>query len=203
MVGRNFALFTINEIPLLTRLSRFQSAMKTRRQSTKSDHPLKVETAKTKTKRSKSLLVKKLPSLAESVHIRTADPWYNIFTKGDIEYNAYMATEWGFEKRGDNLLFENLSLEGAQSGLSWLTILRKREAYRRVFHGFEINKVANMTPSDVDAIVQTTGEPRDLVVRHRGKIEAVINNAQKIIQLRESEGDGAFDKFIWSFVACR
>ena len=134
---------------------------------------------------------------------RPDDPWYRIFTRGDDEYDRYMATEWGFEKRGDVPLFEKMSLEGAQSGLSWLTILRKRDAYRRTFHKFDISKVAKMTQKDVEAIVATsTDDPRDMVVRHRGKIEAVINNAKCIEELRKETGqkDAALDKFLWSFV---
>lgn len=124
--------------------------------------------------------------------------WYNVFTKGDADYNRYMATEWGFEKRGDQALFEKQSLEAAQSGLSWLTILRKREAYRRTFHSFEIAKVAAM--NNVYEILAQDMEPRDMVVRHRGKIEAVINNAQRILELQAADGEGAFDRLLWSFV---
>ena len=153
-------------------------------------------------------------------------PWYRMFTKGDEEYDTYMATEWGYEKRGDVALFEKISLEGAQSGLSWLTILRKRDAYREVFHNFDINKVAAMTDDDVERIVNMQNDDnRKLVVRHRGKIEAVINNARCIQlmyeeqddeqgKLRKKKGktldigknkkstdDGTlFDEFLWSFV---
>ncbi len=97
-----------------------------------------------------------------------------------------------------------MSLEGAQSGLSWLTILRKRDAYRRVFHGFDIDKVAAMTTSDIDRILaeEDKANPRNLVVRHRGKIESVINNAQCIQRLVMENPDKAdvFDEFLWSFV---
>jgi DNA-3-methyladenine glycosylase I len=144
-------------------------------------------------------------------------PWYNVFTKGDAEYNRYMAREWGIEKRGDVALFEKLSLEGAQSGLSWLTILRKRDAYRRVFHGFDIDRVAAMSERDVEAILsESSSDSRQIVVRHRGKIEAVINNAQRIQRMlrdhresnerRDGKADrgvnkhGVFDQFLWSFV---
>jgi DNA-3-methyladenine glycosylase I len=133
-------------------------------------------------------------------------PWYTIFTKNDEQYNRYMEEEWGTEKRGDVPLFEKLSLEGAQSGLSWLTILRKREAYRRVFHGFDIQKVAAMTGRDVQAILdETSDDSTHIVVRHRGKIESVINNAKCILKMREEQQDdeasyGVFDKFLWSFV---
>lgn len=98
-------------------------------------------------------------------------------------------------------MFEKISLEGAQSGLSWLTVLRKRDAYRRVFYDFDIDRVATMTPADVDRIVQEEDKnnPRNLVVRHRGKIEAVISNA-KYIQEMKTGGDCSFDEFLWSFV---
>jgi DNA-3-methyladenine glycosylase I len=133
-------------------------------------------------------------------------PWYAIFTKNDEQYNRYMEEEWGTEKRGDVPLFEKLSLEGAQSGLSWLTILRKRVAYRRVFHGFDIQKVSAMTERDVQAILdETSDDSTQIVVRHRGKIESVINNAKCILKMRDEQQDdeashGVFDKFLWSFV---
>jgi DNA-3-methyladenine glycosylase I len=134
--------------------------------------------------------------------------WYNMFTKGDIEYNQYMASEWGIEKRGDVALFEKLSLEGAQSGLSWLTVLRKRDAYRRVFHQFDIDKVAAMTNTDVQAILDEKSEDsRQMVVRHRGKIESVINNAKCIQKMQQEDlpdhKHNAFDTYMWSFVENR
>lgn len=102
-------------------------------------------------------------------------------------------------------MFEKMSLEGAQSGLSWLTILRKREAYRRVFHGFQVDKVAAMTPKDVDDILaeEDKTNPRNIIVRHRGKIESVINNArciQKLVQDHPNHPDDIWDEFLWSFV---
>jgi DNA-3-methyladenine glycosylase I len=133
-------------------------------------------------------------------------PWYYFFTKGDAEYESYMAKEWGYEKRGDAALFEKLSLEGAQSGLSWRTILHKREAYRTTFHHFEPGTVATMTDDDVERILaQPTDSPRDVVVRHRGKIQSVIHNAKCLLEMRaEKESDTetteVFDHFLWSFV---
>jgi DNA-3-methyladenine glycosylase I len=133
-------------------------------------------------------------------------PWYLFFTKGDEMYERYMADEWGFEKHGDEALFEKLSLEGAQSGLSWLTILRKRQAYRDTFHNFDPVKVAAMTPADVDRILsEAPDDSRKVVVRHRGKLESVINNAKCILEMRAEETDaasdfGVFDHFMWSFV---
>ena len=77
-------------------------------------------------------------------------PWYHCYTKGDVSYNRYMENEWGKPTFDDKKLFESLTLEGAQAGLSWATILVKREAYRRAFHNFDIQRVAEMTSSDVD-----------------------------------------------------
>jgi hypothetical protein len=112
----------------------------------------------------------------------TSGPWYHVFTKGNADYEDYMASEWGFEKRGDVALFENLSLEGAQSGLSWLTILRKREKYRRTFQRFDPVKVASMDTADVELIISETGS--ETIVRHRGKIQSVINNAQCVLDMQ-------------------
>lgn len=125
------------------------------------------------------------------------DPWYTIFTNNDPEYNAYMRDEWGHELHGEDHLFERLTLEGAQSGLSWRTILKKRQAYRRTFHNFDVAKVARMTKADVERIVNAENEdPTQLVVRHRGKIESVIQNA-KCIQEMEDE---SLDDFFWNYV---
>mmetsp|Transcript_5366 Transcript_5366/g.7893 ORF Transcript_5366/g.7893 Transcript_5366/m.7893 type:complete len:238 (-) Transcript_5366:182-895(-) len=129
-------------------------------------------------------------------------PWFiNAFGgKMDETYIKYMSEEWGFEKRGDVPLFEKLCLEGAQSGLSWHTILKKRENYRQAFHGFDIDKCAAMTETHVSKLMQDTG-----IVRHRGKIESVINNAKCIKALYEEENvdegtHGKFDALIWNFV---
>lgn len=116
------------------------------------------------------------------------------------EYFRYMSEEWGFEKRGDVPLFEKLCLEGAQAGLSWSTILAKRENYREAFHGFDIGKCAEMSDEELDAIVNGDGG----VIRHRGKIEAVRNNARCVLDLaRDGEEEpeyGWFDDFIWKYV---
>ena len=136
-----------------------------------------------------------------------ARAWYETLYSGAMsdEYKAYMANEWGFEKRGDQPLFEKLSLEGAQAGLSWATILSKREGYRSAFHGFEIGKVAAMTTKDVDHLLSSDSAT---IIRHRGKIESVINNAkciQALIAKAEADGvptptHGHFDALIWKFV---
>jgi DNA-3-methyladenine glycosylase I len=108
------------------------------------------------------------------------------------EYGAYHDTEWGFPVDDDIRLFEKLSLEGFQSGLSWLTILRKREGFRKAFKGFDPNKVARFSETDVERLLGDAS-----IIRHRGKIEAVINNAQRMTELRDSEGSLA--AYVWQF----
>jgi DNA-3-methyladenine glycosylase I len=108
------------------------------------------------------------------------------------EYRPYHDTEWGFPVAEDRRLFEKLSLEGFQAGLSWLTILRKREAFRRAFANFEFERVARFGPQDVARLL---ADPS--IVRHRGKIEAVINNAGRAVELVEAEGSLA--AYVWRF----
>jgi DNA-3-methyladenine glycosylase I len=108
------------------------------------------------------------------------------------EYYAYHDTEWGFPVGDDVRLFEKLSLEGFQAGLSWLTILRKRDAFRQAFAGFELERVARFTERDVDRLLADAR-----IVRHRGKIEAVINNARRAVELAQAEGSIA--RHIWRF----
>ena len=108
------------------------------------------------------------------------------------EFFEYHDTEWGFPVGDDRRLFEKLSLEGFQSGLSWRTILAKRENFRAAFHGFDIERVARFGARDVTRLLGDQG-----IVRHRGKIEAVINNAQRARELIEREGSLA--SFIWSY----
>jgi DNA-3-methyladenine glycosylase I len=107
----------------------------------------------------------------------------------DQIYIDYHDTEWGSPITGEDAMFERMSLEGFQAGLSWLTILKRREGFRSAFHGFEISKVAKMTEKDVERLLQDEG-----IIRHRGKIEAVINNA-KIAQ----ELAGGIEAFVRSF----
>ena len=109
-----------------------------------------------------------------------------------LEYRAYHDTEWGFPVGDDVRLFEKLSLEGFQAGLSWLTILRKREAFRQAFAGFEFERIARFGERDVARLLADAG-----VVRHRGKIEAVINNARRAVELVELEGSLAH--YVWRF----
>lgn len=108
------------------------------------------------------------------------------------EYITYHDTEWGFPVNDDQRLFEKLSLEGFQSGLSWRTILMKRENFRKAFRNFDINKVARFNTNDVERLLQDAG-----IVRHRGKIEAVINNARQAKKLIKSEGSLA--NYFWSY----
>lgn len=137
----------------------------------------------------------------------TTPPWYVHFTNNNEEYNRYMREEWGFEEKytTDRDMFEKLCLEGAQAGLSWRTILEKREAYRRTFHQFDLYRVSKMTNDDVESIInssKTTKSPKkdnNVVVRHRGKIESVIHNAQCVLKLVETENT-SFHHFLWSFV---
>jgi DNA-3-methyladenine glycosylase I len=111
---------------------------------------------------------------------------------GSPEYRAYHDTEWGYPVADDVRLFEKLSLEGFQAGLSWLTILRKREAFRRAFAGFALEPVASFGEPDVVRLLGDAG-----IVRHRGKIEAVINNARRALELVEAEGSLA--AYVWRF----
>jgi DNA-3-methyladenine glycosylase I len=108
------------------------------------------------------------------------------------EFLDYHDTEWGFPVSDDQRLFEKLSLEGFQSGLSWRTILAKRENFRTAFHAFDIDRIARFNQRDIDRLLQDEG-----IVRHRGKIEAVINNAQRALELVEREGSLA--AFVWRY----
>jgi DNA-3-methyladenine glycosylase I len=101
----------------------------------------------------------------------------------DPLYVAYHDHEWGFPVGDDRRLFEKLCLEGFQAGLSWLTILRKRESFREAFHGFEIERVARMNERDVLRLLGNAG-----IVRHRGKIESAINNAKRARELADEHG---------------
>jgi DNA-3-methyladenine glycosylase I len=114
-------------------------------------------------------------------------PW------GDLPaLREYHDTEWGVPVRGESALFERLCLEGFQAGLSWLTILNKRDRYREVFHGFDVDRVAAMTDDDVERLMTDTG-----IVRNRAKIEAARRNARATIELRE---DGGLEAYVAQFV---
>ncbi len=108
------------------------------------------------------------------------------------EFFAYHDSEWGFPVDDDRRLFEKICLEGFQSGLSWRTILAKRENFRSAFHDFDFNKVARFDKGDVERLLNDKG-----IVRHRGKIEAVINNAKRAQELVEQEGSLA--AFFWRY----
>ena len=108
------------------------------------------------------------------------------------EFIDYHDSEWGYPVDNDIRLFEKISLEGFQSGLSWRTILAKRENFRAAFHHFDFNKVARFTSRDVERLLKNEG-----IVRHKGKIEAVINNAKRAQELVKQEGSLA--AYIWRF----
>lgn len=111
----------------------------------------------------------------------------------DPLYVAYHDDEWGVPVHDDRHLFEMLILEGAQAGLSWLTILRKRENYRKAFHGFDVERVAAYTDDDVRRLLADPG-----IVRNRLKIEAAIRNARGVLKIREEFG--SLDAFVWRYV---
>ncbi len=108
------------------------------------------------------------------------------------DYIEYHDSEWGRPVTDDNRLFEKLCLEGFQSGLSWLTVLRKRPQFRKQFRDFDIAKVARMTPADVDRLLQDPG-----IIRHRGKIDSTINNARRALEIVNEFGTLA--AYIWQF----
>lgn len=108
-------------------------------------------------------------------------------------YVPYHDTEWGVPVHDDRVQFEFLTLESAQAGLSWSTILNKREGYRRAFAGFDPEKVAKFTPARVKALLKDPG-----IVRNRLKVNAAVNNARLFLEVRKEFG--SFSKYIWSFV---
>ena len=110
----------------------------------------------------------------------------------DPGYRAYHDDEWGIPVTDDVRLYEKLTLEGFQAGLSWLTILRKRESFRRAFAGFDFRRIARFGPRDVDRLLGDAS-----IVRHRGKIESAINNAQRAEELVDEAGSLA--AFVWRF----
>ncbi len=117
-------------------------------------------------------------------------PWAISAAGGEL-YLDYHDTEWGRPLRGDQALFERLSLEAFQSGLSWLTILRKREAFRRAFDGFAPDAVAGYGEDDVRRLLDDAG-----IVRNRAKIRACIDNAARVVRLR---AEGGLSELLWSF----
>lgn len=110
------------------------------------------------------------------------------------DYRAYHDTEWGLPVHGDDALFERMSLEAFQSGLSWITILRRRPGFRAAFAGFHIAKVARFTDADAERLLTDPG-----IIRNRAKIAATINNAKVAAEL----APGELDDLIWSFAPAR
>jgi DNA-3-methyladenine glycosylase I len=111
----------------------------------------------------------------------------------DPLYVRYHDDEWGVPVHDDRTLFEFLTLEAAQAGLSWITILRKREGYRRAFAGFDAAKVARFTPAKIEKLLLDPS-----IVRNRLKVEAAVNNARRFLAVQEEFG--SFDAYIWRFV---
>lgn len=117
-------------------------------------------------------------------------PWLDISKPDYVDYHDH---EWGVPVYDDQLLFEFLTLESAQAGLSWYTILKKREGYRRAFHGFDVNKVAMMDEQDIERLMTD-----DSIIRNRLKITATINNAKRFIEIQQEFG--SFSNYQWQFV---
>ncbi|GAA0505499.1 DNA-3-methyladenine glycosylase I [Tatumella terrea] len=113
----------------------------------------------------------------------THDPLY-------IDYHDH---EWGIPQKDPQILFEMLCLEGQQAGLSWITVLKKRQAYRQIFSGFSAPAMAALTSADIDLLQQNPA-----IIRHRGKIEALVSNANALLAM-EQQGE-CFSDFVWSFV---
>ncbi len=114
----------------------------------------------------------------------------------DPLYCAYHDEEWGVPLHDDRALFEFLVLEGAQAGLSWITILRKRPAYRKAFDGFDAGRIARYGADKIQSLLQDAG-----IVRNRLKVEAAVTNARKFLEVQQEFG--SFDDFIWRFVEGR
>ena len=128
------------------------------------------------------------PGLVEGPDGKTRCSWH-----GNLpDYLAYHDSEWGRPVADDRRLFEKICLEGFQSGLSWLTILRKRENFRAAFAGFDIDRVAEFTEADVERLVQDAG-----IIRHRGKIASTINNARRAQEMVAEAGSLA--AWFWRF----
>lgn len=113
--------------------------------------------------------------------------------EGDEIYTKYHDKEWGIPLHSDRKLFEFLILEGAQAGLSWITVLKKRKTYRQVFDQFDFNKVANYKEAKIQSLLKNPG-----IIRNKLKIRATVKNAQAYIKIREEFG--TFNKYIWKFI---
>jgi len=119
----------------------------------------------------------------------TARCWW---CQGHDDYQAYHDSEWGYPVADDHRLFEKICLEGFQSGLSWLTILRKRDNFRKAFHNFNFHRIARFGSVQVKKLLQNDG-----IVRHRGKIEATVNNAKCALHMEQEFGSLA--AFFWQY----
>ncbi|HOE96251.1 MAG TPA: DNA-3-methyladenine glycosylase I [Candidatus Sumerlaeota bacterium] len=122
--------------------------------------------------------------------VRPRCPWVPL---DKLDYVAYHDAEWGVPVHDDIRIFEFLTLEAAQAGLSWYTILRRREHYRTAFAGFDPARVARFTPARVERLLQNAG-----LIRNRAKINSAINNARRFLAVQEEFG--SFDAYIWRFV---
>mgnify|MGYP003960902691 FL=1 len=127
-------------------------------------------------------------------HVHTAEDGITrcSWAKDQLDYRNYHDVEWGRPVSNDFQLFEKICLEGFQSGLSWLTILRKRENFRQAFANFDFNKIADYNEDNVSQLLDNSG-----IIRHRGKIEATINNAHRALELVEEFGSLA--AYIWGW----
>jgi DNA-3-methyladenine glycosylase I len=112
---------------------------------------------------------------------------------GDLDYIKYHDNEWGVPLHDDKKLFELLTLEGAQAGLSWLTVLKKRDAYREVFYGFNIKKVSNLTNKDLNKLMASKG-----IIRNKLKILSVVKNAHVVWDIQKNYG--SFNNYLWRYV---
>jgi DNA-3-methyladenine glycosylase I len=121
--------------------------------------------------------------------MKTRCPW----PTNDPLYLKYHDEEWGVPVHDDRRLFEKIVLEGAQAGLSWITILKRRENYRRAFADFDILTVADFTDQDVERLMNDAG-----LIRNRLKIQSAVNNAQRVLEIQKEHG--SLDAFLWSFV---
>lgn len=110
------------------------------------------------------------------------------------DYREYHDVEWGRPVRGDRAIFERLSLEAFQSGLSWLTILRRRSTLRAAFCDFDIDVLATYGDADVERLLEDPG-----IIRHRGKVEAVLHNARVLAHWQADDGHDALDRLVWSY----
>lgn len=119
----------------------------------------------------------------------TRCPWCGT----DPLYVRYHDEEWGVPEHDDHRLFELLTLEGAQAGLSWITVLRKRERYRELFHNFDPERVVRMTPRALGKVLEDPG-----IIRHRGKVESTVSNARAVLAVQDEFG--SLDRYLWDFV---